>query len=111
MTPVDAIKVLDWAEKNGTWAFYFGKMQHPWNGSEQELELIRECARGKSNNREPDEERGQRFLDFWVDNYQDVPQAPGDVMVLCCLEYQKKANKHSEPRRKGDNGSNWGGER
>lgn len=113
MNPIDVLNVLDWAEKNGTWAFYFGKMQHQWSGVEEELKMIRNCVngRGRESKGAVDEERGQRFVDWWANNHTEPPQASGDVMVLCYLDYQKKAGKPAEPKRKGDTGSNWGGDR
>ena len=64
-------------------------------------------GRGREGKGTVDEEKGRRFVDWWANNYQEVPQASGDVMVLCYLDYQKKANRLSEPKRKGDTGSNW----
>lgn len=89
---VDVLNALDWAEKNGTWAFYFGKMQHQWSGVEEELKMIKNCVngRGREGKGAVDEEKGQRFVDWWADNYQEVPQASGDVMVLCYLAYRGK---------------------
>lgn len=92
MTVDSTIQALDWAENNGTWSAYFGKMQHQWSGVEQELSAIRSCVQGKGREGKGDidEERGQRFVDWWANNHNETPQTSGDVMVLCFLAHQRK---------------------